>query len=414
MTDHKVITDDPEYDAYCTQQLQNPYPFLARLRVADPVHWCEPLHMWIVTRHDDVLAGLKDTKRLISSRRGMYTDPLHPENRAAAEPLVDHLSLWLQNVNPPDHTRMRKLVNMVFTPRMLRELSPRIEQIVDELLDKIVAQEQTDFVQSFCLPLPSRVICEMLGIPRDQQARFRESVNGFVPFSTAAGPALNDAIGSARQGLDDLIAMFDGLITQRLENPEDDLISAMAAAQEDGDRLSRDEMFAMCVFIYVAGHETTASLLVGGTKALLERPDQFDLLKSDIDKWIDPAVEELVRYESPVTRGVRTPIEDIQLRDKTIGKGQTIMFLNMAANRDPEVFGNPDEIDITRKPNKHLGFGHGIHFCLGAPLARLEGQIAFRAIAQRLPSMQRVDEQAPYRPGHGIRFIESMQIRPLG
>jgi cytochrome P450 len=406
----EAIVHDPDYDLYSRQTLQDPYPLFARLREEDPVHWCEPMHMWLLTRYDDVHAGLRDTKRLISSRKGMYSAPLRPENREIAAPVIEHVNLWLQNTNPPNHTRMRKLVNLAFTPRMLRDLAPRIEQIVEELLDEVIQQDQVDFVQSFCLPLPAIVICEMLGIPGEHRSRYRSGAEGLLAFSGGAGPGLNDALSLARPSLDDVIALFDEVIDERRRNPQNDLISAMAAAEADGDRLSREELYAMCVFLYVAGHETTVSLLASGTLALMQHTDEFDRLKADPESLVEPAIEEFLRWEAPVTRAVRVTVEDIPLRGRTIPEGQTIMMLLGAANRDPRVFDDPDRLDIARHPNKHLGFGLGIHFCSGAPLARLEAKYAFRAIAKRLPKIRLATERVSFRPLAGIRSIKSLPI----
>ncbi len=407
------FSDDPDYERFCHQELQNPYPLFARLREQDPVHWCEPMHMWLVTRYEDVHAGLRETKRLISSRRRMYRDPLPPEKREAAEPLVEHISLWLQNLNPPQHTRLRTLVNLAFTPRMLQALAPRIARIVETLLDGIGGKERVDFVESFCLPLPAMVICEMLGIPEADGARYRQAVEQLIPFSSGGGPGLAQAVGPARRALDELLAYFDGLIAERRARPQSDLISAMAAAEADGDRLSREELFGLCVFLYVAGHETTASLLSSGTLALLQHPAQFERLRADPDGLVEGAVEELLRYEPPVTRAVRVPNEDFDWHGRRIRQGQTITMLIGAANRDPAAFRDPDRLDITRHPNRHLGFGHGIHFCLGAPLARLEAQIAFRAIARRLPGIRFCGGEVRYRPALGIRSLQSLSVTGL-
>jgi len=404
------LTLDPDYELFCNQQLQDPYPLLARLRDEQPVHWCEPMKMWLVTRYDDVLMGLKETKRLVSSRDRMYTDPLTPENRELARPLVEHIGRWMQNLNPPDHTRNRKLVSQVFTPRMLQGLKPRIEQIVSELLDDVCAQHETDFYRSFCLPFPAMVICEMLGIPRQDQDRYHETLERLFPFSGAAGPALNDAVGAARQAMDELLVYFDRLIEQRRKDPQDDLISTMAAAEANGDRLSRDELFALCVFLYNAGHETTVSLLSSGTLLLLRHPDQFKMLQADLDSLLEPAIEEFLRYEPAVPRAVRVPVEPYRFGAYIVPQGQTIMMLLSAANRDPDVFSDPDRFDITRWPNKHLGFGHGIHFCLGAPLARLEANIAFRAIVERLSNMQLATDQVHWQSLAGLRSVAALPV----
>ncbi len=405
-----TFIEDPDYELFCRQRLQNPYPLFARLREQDPVHWCEPMKMWLVTRYDDVLDGIKNTSRLSSSRQGMYTDPLRSENREAARPMIEHLNRWLLNIDPPDHTRMRRLVNLAFTPRFLQRLVPRIEQIVEQLITETRMHDQIDFIESFCLPLPTIVICDMLGIPQQSRDQYRRDVDGLLYFSSAGGPGLNDTIDHARTCLDDLITIFDELISLRRDKPTDDLLSAMVRVEAEGDRLSRDELFALCVFLFLAGHETTMGMLASGTLALLQNPDQFELLKEDLDGRVTSAVEEFVRYEPSVTRGVRQVNQDFEWRGKQIRHGQTVTMLIGAANRDPGQFPNPDRLDITRHPNKHLGFGHGIHFCLGAPLARLESQIAFRSIARHLPNMRLATDHVEYKPAMGIRSLISLPI----
>jgi len=406
-----VSIDDADYALFCQQQLQNPYPMFAQLREADPVHWCEPLKTWLLTRYEDVFQGLRDTQRLSTSREAMYTDPLLPENRDRARLLIDHIGRWLLNVDPPDHTRMRKLINLAFTPRMLRGMVPRIEQIVGQRLDRMVPMGDCDFIEMFCLPLPAIVICDMLGIPAQLQEKYCRCVEGLLPFSSGAGPGLNAAIDSANAELTQLIALFDELVESRRREPGEDLISAMTAVEADGARLSREELFAMCVFLFLAGHETTAGLLASGTLALLQHPDQWELLKSDPDGLVDSAVEEFLRYDASVTRGARRALCDFTLHGRQIEQGQTLTHLIGAANRDPAVFHDPDRLDITRDPNEHLAFGHGIHFCIGAPLARIEAQIAFRAIVARFPNLQLAADTVEYKPALGIRSLKTLPVR---
>ncbi len=406
-----AIEQDKDYDEFCRQCLHDPYPFFARLREEDPVHWCEPLHMWLVTRYDDVYQGLRDKTRLSTNREAMYTGPLLPENLPRARPMIDHINKWLLNVDQPDHTRMRKLVNHAFTPRLVARLVPRIEALVEKLLDGAARSGQVDFIECFCLPLPTLVICDMLGIPEERQAQYRRCVEGLIPFSSAGGSGLNDKVEQARACLDELIEFFDELIAQRREDPREDLVSAMAAAEVDGECLDRNELFGLCVFLFLAGLETTMGLLANGTLALLQNPEQFRLLRADPEGLAEKAVEEFVRYDSPGTRGVRRALVDFEWRGSRIRAGQTVTNLIGAANRDPEQFPDPDTLDITRHPTAHVGFGRGIHFCLGAPLARLEGQIAFRAMMRRLPNMELVTDRVSYKPVIGIRALETLPVR---
>jgi len=406
-----MITTDADYDLFCRQKLLDPYPLLARLRAEDPIHWSATLNMWLVTRYDDAYDGLHDTTRLNSSREGMYNDPLTEQNRRRARRMIDHILHWLQNLDAPQHTRLRKLVNLAFTPRMVQGLMPRIEAVTNELLDDVCATSRTEFAHNFCFHLPATVICEMLGVPVEHRETFRHCVDRMRRFNSGAGPGLNDAVDEANRGYETLIDLFHDLIEQRRQDPRDDLISAMAAAEDDGDRLNKDEMFGLCVFLFVAGHETTMSLLSSGTLALLQHPEQFEKLKADPDGLVETAIEEFLRYESPVTRSVRRASCDFEWHGRRIQKGQTITLLMSAANRDPDQFPDPDRVDIARTPNKHLAFGFAQHFCLGAQLARMEGNIAFRAIARRLPDMRLDTDRVAYQPAFGIRALVALPVR---
>ena len=404
-----TIVTSSDYTLFCQQRLEDPYPLFRRLREQEPVHWCDPLKSWLVTRYDDVFVALRDP-RLSTNRMGLYMDPLREENRQSAKPLVGHLLNWMQNVDPPDHTRLRRLVNVAFTPRMLESMRPWIEQLVDQLIDDLCEQRTFDFVRSFSFKLTATVICRMLGIPPTDQNEFRARAEVLIQFSSGAGPGLNDHVDDAAENLQALIQYFDHIIEQRRCDPQDDLISAMLAVNENNDRFTQEELFAMCVFLFVAGHETTMSLISSGVMLLIRYPDQFEKLKANPDDLSESAVEEFTRYESPVTRAVRMAKEDIEIHDQTIRQGQSVIHILSAANRDPYQFPDPNRLDIARNPNKHVGFGWGVHFCLGAPLARLEASIAFRAIARRLPQMQISTKNLQWRPNLGLRSLLSLPI----
>ena len=404
-----TVESTRDYVDFCQQRLANPYPLFHRLRDEDPVHWCKTMQCWLVTRYDDVFDSVRNAS-LSSSRAGLYADNLHPANHDKAKPLLDHLSKWMLNVDPPDHTRLRRLVNIAFTPRMLKSLEPRIEQLVDLLLDDVCRARRVDFVRDFSYQLTATVICQMLGVPSEIQDNFRAGAEVLMNFSSAAGPRLNDHVDTARESLEELISSFDDLIGKRRINPQDDLISAMLTVNENNDRFSQEELFAMCVFLFVAGHETTMSVIASGMMMLIQNPDQYDLLKHDPKTLSPSAVEEFVRLESAVTRSVRMAKEDIELRGRVIAKGQTVVNVLGAANRDPRQFPGPDVVDIQREPNKHLGFGFGPHFCLGAPLARLEAGIAFRAIAQRKIEFRITSEPLTWRPNLGVRTLSTLPL----
>lgn len=403
------LTEEPDYRAFCEERLQDPYPLFARLRAEDPVHWCAPMKLWLVTRHYLCFAGLKD-ERFSSNRTDMYVQALPPDLKAKVQPLLDHVAKWIQLTDEPDHTRLRKLVNLAFTPRMINQLRPRIEQLVDQLLTNIRPGEPCDLIASFCQPLPATVICEMLGIPLSERDRFRELIEGIMHFSTAGGPNLKHHAENAHAALREVITLFERLVAERRREPRDDLLSALVRAEADGERLSNEELYAMCVFVFLAGHETTTNGIASGVMALLKHPAQFEKLKGGVDAHVRGTVEESLRYESPVTRAVRKARERIELGDKVIEPGQLVVFLLGAADRDPAVFANPDSFDITRTPNKHLAFGYGSHFCLGAVLARMEMEIAFRAIIRRVPNLRLAVGELAWKPTMGIRALVNLPV----
>lgn len=403
-------TRQADYDAFCRQQLMDPYPLFDELRAQDPVHWCEPLGSWLVLRYGDAFAGLNDA-RLMAGRRNMYDAVLTPANREKAAALVDHLGLWLQNQNPPRHARLRKLAGVAFTPRHIKGMTPRIRQIVQDRLDHVRRLGACDFAREFCYWIPATVICDMLGLPQDDHGKFQAWMADLVPFASAAGPQMNDAVERALPALDALLDYFGEQIDARRRRPGEDLLSALVHAQIDGDRLSQQELFGMCVFLFVAGHETTASLLANGTMLLLTHPEQLALFRRSTTQVLDTTIEEMVRFESPVTRAIRWASEDVPLGDRVIREGETVVFLLGAVNRDPAQFPAPAAFDIQRQPNKHLGFGWGRHFCIGAQLARLEAQIAFPMIIAQLPRLRLADTPYAWRRVWGIRSLETLPIR---
>jgi len=400
---------EPDYYLFCEERLGNPYPLFDRLRAEEPVHWCEPMKLWLVTGYDDCFAGLKD-ERFSSDRTDMYVQALPEEMRIRVQPLLDHVSKWIQLTDEPDHTRLRKLVNLAFTPRMIQQLKPRIEVLVDALLDDVSVDEPTDLIAKFCGPLPATVICEMLGIPVAERDAFRLMTERVMHFSTAGGPRLKNHAEDAAEALKGLIDMFERLIAERRTTAKDDLLSALVRAETDGERLSNEELYAMCVFVFLAGHETTTNGIAIGVLALLQHPDQFAALKGDVDGLMRGTVEEALRYESPVTRAVRKAREDFDFGGKTIKAGQLVVFLLGAANRDPKQFPEPAKFDIRREIKRHLAFGFGAHFCLGAVLARMEMEIAFRAFVRRQPNVKLATEALAWKPTMGIRALVKLPV----
>ena len=375
-----------EYRLFCHGRLGDPHPLYHRLRTEDPVHWCEPLGSWILTRYDDVVAGFRDS-RLSAKRVAIYMNQIPEPVRSRVKPLAEHFKKWLGMNDPPDHTRLRKLIGRALTPKVIEAMRPRIQEIVDHLLDGMIERGRMDLETEFSFPLPAMVICEMIGIPPEDHHQFKEQAQSIQDFLGGAGPQLVHTVENSQRNLFELVEYFHQLIAERRRNPQQNLISSMVAMEEEGDRFTEDEVIAMSVFLFFAGFETTKTLITNGFLALFEHPDQMQRLKQDAS-LMPSAVEEFLRFYSPLQRQTRVVLEDMEIRGRSIRKGQAVLLMQGAANRDPEEFPDPDRLDVAREPNKHLAFGLGMHFCLGAPLARLEGQIVFETLLRRLPNLQ--------------------------
>jgi len=394
MGDVRFNPMDPEFIA-------DPYPTYHRLRAEDPVHR-SPLGFWVLTRYEDVVTALRDPRlakeaiaAVIAARYG------------AAMPAM---GLSMLDRDPPDHTRLRGLVNKAFTPRVVEGLRPHIQKIVDGLLARVEGVGSMDLIEEFAYPLPVIVICQMLGVPVEDRERFKEwgldIARGLDAILLPPDSDVAQRSAAARRALADY---FRALIAERRTSPRGDLLSALIAAEEAGDKLSEDELLATCILLLVAGHETTVNLIGNGTLALLRHPDQLRLLR-ERPGLIGGAVEELLRYDGPVQRTTRIPSAEVTIAGRTIGKGEMVMPFIGAADRDPAQFPDPDRLDITRTDNRHIAFGWGIHFCLGAPLARVEGQLAINTLVQRLPKLALATDTPDYRQSLTLRGLNALPV----
>ena len=386
----------------------DPYPFYARLRAEAPV-WRTTLSdkrkAWIVTRYEDVAGVLKDDR--------MAKDPLNAQDpeQLAREPWVPGFLKPLErnmlDVDEPDHRRLRTLVSKAFTPRLIERLRARIERICLELLDDMERNGKTELVRDYALPLPATVIAELLGIPASDHRKFHRWSNRIVSISS--GRDVWKALPAALAFLRYLRKMVE----RRRSQPEDDLMSALIQAEEAGDKLGQDELLAMAFLLLVAGHETTVNLIASGTLALIEHPEQLEKLGRD-PSLIKPAVEELLRYTSPVEIATeRYARQDLEIAGKVVPRGELVLAVLGSANRDERYFENPAALDLARDPNKHLAFGRGgVHHCLGAPLARMEGQIALTALLQRFPGLRLAVSPESLRWHTGL-FLRGLERLPL-
>ncbi len=363
----------------------NPHPVYRRLRNEDPVHWNPILQGWMVTRYDDVLTVLNGSR--FSADRQLATNPLLQAAAERQERLGPvRPSTTMLSSDPPEHSHLRRLVSKAFTPRMVDEMRPFIQVTVDELLASVVEAGRFDIVQSIAHELPVAVIAEMLGLPGETRHTLKrwsdsavEALDG--PFAPA---------GSSTRSLEsshEMAHFFRERLSERQKRPAADLLSALATAEEHGEILTEDEMVATCILLLVAGNETTSKLLGNGMLALLRNPKQLERLLEN-PSLIPLAVEELLRYDGPAQLTGRVAIEDLEIGGKRIRAGQLVVAVLAAANRDPSVFSDPDHLDISRQPNPHLAFGDGVHFCLGAPLARAEVGIAISTMLRELPNLR--------------------------
>ena len=387
---------------------QDPYPTYRRLLAKDPFHRTVMMGGWVLSRHRDISAVLRDNRFMVDNRKL----PTWEKQRAEAlrqglmsEEEIESRPMLV--LDPPDHTRLRALVNRAFTPRTVESLRPRVESIVEEHLDRAARAGSMDVIRDLAYPLPVIVIAEMLGIPTKDREQFKRWSDDVV---RTLGVASAEDMRRSNQAGRELRAYFATIAEERWREPREDLLSALLAAEQDGDKLSIDEVFSMATLLLVAGNETTTNLIGNGLLALLRHPEQYHALRDD-PSLAGTAVEELLRYDSPVQMTARFTLEDVDMGEgHVIRAGQQAFLLLAAGNHDPEEYVEPERLDITRQDNRHLSFSNGIHYCLGAPLARLEGQIALPALVRRFPDMQLASERLEWGDNIILRGMKSMPV----
>ena len=391
----------PRVDLLDPAVLSDPYPLFHRLRTEDPVHWEADLEFWALTRYADAVYALREDSLLSSA--------IHDSPRPGGVGLSS--ARWFVFLDPPRHTRLRALVHSAFTPQVVEGLRARIQAIVDELLDRAAEAGRLDLIADLGFPLPAIVIAELLGVPAEDRAQFRAwsadlaAAGGLVRMAADGAERLS----RARAGGAALNAYFRDIIRERRRAPRDDLVSRLTGVQSAEGTLSEEELVDTCALLLFAGHETTTNLIGNGMLALLRHPDELSRLRAD-PSLIGPAVEELLRYDSPVQMRVRVARETVEIGGRRIAKGQRVLILVGAANRDPARFPDPDRLDIARPDNRHLAFGHGIHFCTGAPLARLEGAIAIRRLLRRFPRLELTTDQLAWRETLTLRALNALPV----
>src|SRR5688500_8784199 len=393
------------YDPRLPEVIADPYPTFHRLQAEDPVHWSEPLGGWVLTRYADVRAALNDPR--LSSDRITPFKSSGSGQRAGLGELLRLVGLWAVFTDPPVHTRLRGLMNLAFTSRAVERLRPRIEELIDELLEGVRGRGGMDVIRDFAYPLPITVIAEMLGVPRRDREDFKGWSDELAAFIGSA-IATPDKYERAGRAITAMAAYFRAMIAARRAKPQDDIMSGLVAAEERGDVLSEDELVATGILLLFAGHETTTNLIGNAVLALLRHADQADLLRGH-PELAASAIEELMRYDGPTQAMVRVAAEDMTTHGKTVKRGDRIFTMINAANRDPMQFTDPDRVDLRRQNNRHIAFGYGIHFCIGAPLARLEGQLAVPALLRRYPDL-RLAAEPPWLPSLVFRGVKSLPV----
>src|SRR5579884_2602587 len=390
-------------DVYQPEYADDPYRLYRQLREIDPVFWDEELDSWVLTGYAEVVASLRDAR--FSAQR-FVTDQewMPPEMVEALGAPMRALTRQMLFLDPPDHTRLRGLVSKAFTPRVIEGLRSRIQQVVDELIDKALAKGHIRFIEEFAYPLPAIVIAEMLGVPVEDREIFFKWTNDFGTILEGADLTQEEMV-QAFQGVSEFMEYFRQIVARRRTQPKDDLIQAMITAEEGGSMLSEEELLGNCILLLAAGHGTTTHLLGNGTLALLRHPEQYQMLK-ERPELLQLGVMELLRYDGPVQVTARKAMTELTIRDKKIEAGQKVLISLGGASHDPAQFAEPDRLDVQRVENRHMAFGHGIHYCLGAPLARLEAEIAFGTLLRRLPNPRVENEEE-------VKFFSGMVFRGL-
>jgi pimeloyl-[acyl-carrier protein] synthase len=395
-----------QFNPYIPEVHADPYPLYRRLREEDPVH--ETFQgVWVLSRYADCQAVLRDGRFSSDSRNSVLFEAFRQSMELEPSPLEESAMRTMLFLDAPDHTRLRALVSKAFTARVVDGMRTKAQAVVDSLLDRALARGGMDVVADLAYPLPLTVICEMLGVPVADHALFRHwSADLVLTLDPILSP---EVLARANRATSGFAEYFRGLVARRRADPGEDLLTALIAAEDEGRSLTEDELLSMCILLLVAGHETTVNLISNGMLALLRNRSQLDRLRAE-PALIRTAVEELLRYDSPVQLTGRIPLEDVEIGGKGIGKGQEVVALIGAANRDPAQFLEAERLDLGRSENRHIAFGAGVHFCLGAPLARLEGQIAIGSLVQRVPKIELAVDELEWRETVTLRGLKRLPV----
>jgi len=403
------IQDKIQDNLFTPEVIADPYAYYGRLREEDPIHWNEAYELWVVTRHDDLT--------WLTRHHELFSSAVFKNDPRPAYPPIDESDLGLYDYvrnyqgdqfiqhDRPEHLEMRKIVHTYFTPKAMETWRPFVRDAVKELLDAAEAKGSMDVMKDLATPLPVMVIAQMMGVPPEQRPYVRELAEKLLYI----GRGEYDRMKPLTEGMRGMIDFVSPLVDERIVNPGDDFISVLARGEKQGV-FSRHEVLVNTSLLLLAGHETTINLLCNGTLSLIRHPDQWALLKQDPAGRARLATEECLRYDSPVVSIQRIAAQDVEIRGKVIRKNDRIRWFISSANRDPEAFEDPLNFDISRHPNPHVAFGSGVHHCLGATLARLEGQEVFKALAERFPGLEIETDDLEYQPSITFRSLKSLPV----
>jgi cytochrome P450 len=403
------IQDKIQDNLFTSEVIADPYAYYGRLREEDPIHWNEAYELWVVTRHDDLT--------WLTRHHELFSSAVFKNDPRPAYPPIDESDLGLYDYvrnyqgdqfiqhDRPEHLEMRKIVHTYFTPKAMETWRPFVRDAVKELLDAAEAKGSMDVMKDLATPLPVMVIAQMMGVPPEDRPFVRELAEKLLYI----GRGEYDRMKPLTEGMRGMIDFVSPLVDKRIVNPGDDFISVLARGEREGV-FSRHEVLVNTSLLLLAGHETTINLLCNGTLSLINHPDQWALLKQDPAGRARLATEECLRYDSPVVSIQRIAGQDVEMRGKVMRKNDRIRWFISSANRDPDAFADPLNFDISRHPNPHVAFGSGVHHCLGATLARLEGQEVFKALAERFPGLQIETDDLEYQPSITFRSLKSLPV----
>jgi len=397
------------YDMFTQDVIADPYTYYGRLRDEDPIHWNEKYDLWAVTRYDDLV--------WLTRNHELFSSAVFKNDPRPAYPAIDESDLGLYEYvknyqadqfiqhDRPEHLEMRRVLHGYFTPKSMEAWRPFVKDAVKELLDAAEAKGEMDVMRDIATPLPVMVIAEMMGVPPSERGHVRNLAEKLLYI----GRGEYDRMKPLTEGMQGMIDYVSPLVDKRIVDPGDDFISVLAAGEKKGV-FTRHEVLVNTSLLLLAGHETTINLICNGVLALLQHPDQWEMLKRDPAGLAKPATEECLRYDSPVKSIQRIATQDVEMRGKVMRKDDRIRWFISSANRDPDAFPDPTTFDLTRHPNQHVAFGSGTHHCLGATLARVEGQEVIKALAERFPNLQAQTEDLEYQPSITFRSLKALPV----